>query len=92
MKKDIFREVGKMIQENTGLNVYSTWAGDVSGGEYICIVYNDRLSIYCDLESMKNNIVKVVSADEIACGEWYDLEPDKYPELEEKLKKDLKIA
>ena len=63
-------------------SVYAQWAGDGQGNEYMCVVFNDKTSIYVDVEE-KENKIKVIgrNGDNISGGCWYDLEQEEVEEF-----------
>lgn len=72
---------GILKRNYTKGSVYAQWSGDAEGNEYICVVFNDKTSIYIHVEEVENKL-KVIgnSGDNIAGGSWYDLEKDEVEE------------
>lgn len=80
---NLIEKCNEILKRNykTG-DVYAQWAGDGQGNEYMCVVFNDRTSIYVDVEEKDNKIIVIGrSGDNIAGGEWYDLQPEEVEEF-----------
>ncbi|HSQ89368.1 hypothetical protein [Romboutsia sp.] len=90
--KEMIKVCDTILKRNFKGNIYAQWAGDMEGNEYVCVVFNDRLSIYINVEEVDGKYkITGDSGDEIAGGSWYDLEEEEVKKYSKQIEEILNM-